>query len=721
MADYQFFFASAPKGIEDLVYNELKSLGAKNLKKARAGVSFSGNLETAYRACLWLRTANRVLLPISKFSMETPEALYQGIMRIDWHEHLEPDGSLLVDFNSSNSAVNHSRFGAQKVKDAIVDQFRNRFNKRPSIKTGTPDVRVNVYVLNNKATVSIDLSGQSLHMRGYRSADIEAPLKENLAAAILIQAGWPEIANSQGGLIDPMCGSGTLPIEAALMAADSAPGLLRNHFGFLKWKKHQPAVWDKLLQEAETREMDGLNNLPFIAGYDANSRAIAQAIDNANKAGLKSLLHFEKREFAECKPHPRMKQPGLIILNPPYGIRLGTEDELKPLYSNIGRQIKNYFQDWQASVFTGNESLGKSLGLSPKSRNRLYNGSIACTLLNFDILEKRTPAKSKANDRQVKLPDVEIPENEIVMFTNRIRKNQKKFRTWLKNNKISCYRLYDKDIPEFAVSIDIYDRIAHVQEYKPPENVDRKKADSRLNAILGVLPGILGFSHEDIVLKVRQKQSGTAQYSKLQSKNKYVEVNENDCRFLVNFTDYLDTGLFLDHRLTRELIGGLAKGKRFLNLFSYTGSATIYAAKHGARQTTSVDSSNHYLGWAKKNLALNGFSETNHRFFKHDCVEWMEGCSQSFDLIFLDPPTFSNSKSRKHAFDLQKDHVRLIRLAMKLLDQQGILLFSNNYRKFRMDTKSLNSYLLENISLETIPPDFQRSLKIHQCWRISHR
>jgi 23S rRNA (guanine2069-N7)-methyltransferase / 23S rRNA (guanine2445-N2)-methyltransferase len=722
MIDRQDYFATAPKGIEDLVSQELESLGALEIKTTRAGVAFKGNLEIAYKACLWLRTANRVLFPISNFTMKSPEELYQGVMDIDWNEHMGPEGSLLIDFSSSHSIVNHSRFGAQKAKDAVVDQFRDRFQKRPSVKTGNPDLRINIYVLKNKATVSIDLSGQSLHRRGYRLSEVEAPLKENLAAAILIKAGWPEIAKSQGGLIDPMCGSGTIPIEAAMMAADSAPGLLRDHFGFMTWKKHQPELWQKLLDEAEDREIQGLNSLPFIAGYDSNAHAVTSAIESAERAGLKAILHFEKREFGDCKPHPRMKdKPGLVILNPPYGVRLGQVEELKPLYSNIGRQFKEYFPDWNASVFTGNESLGKSLGLRASKKTQLFNGAIACTLLNFHINSKSQPGtKTGIDPESSRHTDQPVFGDDITMFANRIRKNYKKLRPWLKNNKVSCYRLYDKDIPEFAVSIDIYGQYAHVQEYQPPESIDPQIARKRLTSLLRALPGVLDLPAKNVFQKVRRKQTGAHQYQRMQFKNEFFEVTENDCRFLVNFTDYLDTGLFLDHRSTRQLIGDLVKNKRVLNLFSYTGSVTVYAAKNGARHTDSVDSSNHYLSWAKKNLALNGISESKHQFHQSDCMEWMKSCSNTYDLIFLDPPTFSNSKNRKTTFDLQKDHVKLIRLAMKLLSPDGLLVFSNNYRKFKLNNESLEAFSVENITTETIPRDFHRSPKIHQCWKISH-
>jgi 23S rRNA (guanine2445-N2)-methyltransferase / 23S rRNA (guanine2069-N7)-methyltransferase len=278
--------------------------------------------------------------------------------------------------------------------------------------------------------------------------------------------------------------------------------------------------------------------------------------------------------------------------------------------------------------------------------------------------------------------------------------------------------VYDKDIPEFAVSVDLYERFAHVQEYQAPDTIDADIAAQKLKSIMSALPSILDLSPSHIFLKIRQKQTGNNQYQKKQNSGEFHEVSENNCRFLVNFTDYLDTGLFLDHRNIRELIGSYAKGKHFLNLFSYTGTATIYAALNGAKSTTSVDSSKHYNSWARKNLALNGFSETAHHIHQADCMTWIRQHSKTYDLIFLDPPTFSNSKDRQSVFDIQKYHVQLIQRTANLLNRDGILIFSNNFRKFKMDFENLKTLTIEDITPQTIPLDFERNYKIHNCWII---
>ncbi|MBW2050075.1 MAG: bifunctional 23S rRNA (guanine(2069)-N(7))-methyltransferase RlmK/23S rRNA (guanine(2445)-N(2))-methyltransferase RlmL [Deltaproteobacteria bacterium] len=714
------FFAVAPRGMAPLVEDELRSLGAGRVKQSRSGVFFQGGLETAYGACLWLRTANRVLLPIARFRCETPEDLYLGIRDIPWSEHLHPDGTLAVDFNSSSSMIKHTRYGALKVKDAIVDQFRDQFGRRPSVDRARPHVRVNVYLLRDEAVVSIDLSGESLHRRGYRAEPGEAPLKENLAAAILMRAGWPEIAQRGGGLIDPMTGSGTLAIEAALMASDSAPCLLREYFGFLNWKGHRPEIWERLIREARERKSAGLKRLPPIVGYDADHRCIRNAGGSLERSGLKGHVHFERREFADCVPHPAMKAiSGLVVINPPYGERMGEISDLRPLYANIGRRLKERFRGWRASLFTGNRDLGKVMGLRAEKIYSLYNGALECSLLNFRIepkwfVERRDHALSPGAAGPLAGPS---PAAE--MFANRLQKNLKRIKKWLEREKVTCFRLYDKDLPEYAVAVDLYGKWVHVQEYRAPDRIDPEKARARLRDVLAVLPEVLGVPMGNIFLKERRRQKGRAQYGKFGEKGVFHEVEERGCRFLVNFTDYLDTGLFLEQRLTRSMIREMAPGKRFLNLFSYTGSATVCAAMGGARSTTSVDASRVYLNWARRNLALNGFGYNRHYFHNADCLSWLRDADQKYDLIFLDPPTFSNSKKLKTPFDVQKGHVELIRLAAGLLTEDGVILFSSNYKKFRLDLAGLKGLEIKDISRETLPPDFKRRPKAHKCWRIT--
>jgi 23S rRNA (guanine2445-N2)-methyltransferase / 23S rRNA (guanine2069-N7)-methyltransferase len=311
------------------------------------------------------------------------------------------------------------------------------------------------------------------------------------------------------------------------------------------------------------------------------------------------------------------------------------------------------------------------------------------------------------------------------MFANRLRKNLKKYQKWAKRDGVDCYRLYDADLPEYAVAVDVYGDEVHLQEYRAPKSIDAKKAAQRLQEVQDALPQVLNLEPDKIHLKVRQQQKGSQQYQKHARRGLLKEVREGNCRFLVNLTDYLDTGLFLDHRPTRQLIQDMAGGTRFLNLFAYTGAATVHALVGGAMETTTVDMSHTYLEWAQKNIELNGFDPEEEELIQADCLAWLdaeqERLAGSFDLIFLDPPTFSNSKSMAGTFDIQRDHVELLRKAVTLLAAGGTLVFSNNLRNFKMDQETLAELQIENLGNRTIPYDFERNPRIHNCWLIRRR
>jgi 23S rRNA (guanine2445-N2)-methyltransferase / 23S rRNA (guanine2069-N7)-methyltransferase len=716
------FFATVPRRMEHLLVEELRRLGAVDIQESRSGVYFAGGLETALRVCLWSRLASRVLLPLAEFPAATPEQLYAGAAAIAWEEHLTPEGTLAVGCTLTASSLNHSHYAALKVKDAVVDRFRNRCGIRPSVAVERPDLQINVHVHRDVATISLDLSGESLHRRGYREEGGAAPLKENLAAAILLKAGWPEAAQKNDVLVDPMCGSGTLPIEAALMAADIAPGLLRPYFGFSGWLRHDSRLWRQLVTEAETRRLAGLARLPLIVGYDANPAAIRAAWVNLERAGLAGRVHFERRDVSELSPPAAGgERGGLVVVNPPYGERLGEVEELHGLYRTLGERLKSHFPGWNAAVFTGNPELGRDLGLRARRLHTLFNGALECRLLQFEVTPEWFAALPEEHrSRTHAAAPVSLGEG-AEMFANRLRKNLRNLGRWVRQNGITCYRLYDADLPEYAVAVDLYEQWVHVQEYEAPATIDPQKAENRLRDVLAVLPTVLEVPAENVFLKVRRRQKGTSQYQKFDRRGEFHEVLEGDCRFLVNFTDYLDTGLFLDHRLTRQLLRQLAAGKHFLNLFAYTGAATVQAAAGGARATTTVDMSQVYLDWAQRNLALNGFSGAQHEFVRADCLEWLQRERRRFDLIFLDPPTFSTSKRMEATFDVQRDHVPLLRAAAGLLAPDGVLIFSNNNRRFKMDRESLPELQIEELTRQTIPRDFERNPRIHNCWRITLR
>ncbi|MEH6825020.1 MAG: bifunctional 23S rRNA (guanine(2069)-N(7))-methyltransferase RlmK/23S rRNA (guanine(2445)-N(2))-methyltransferase RlmL [Motiliproteus sp.] len=724
LTEKERFFATCPKGLELLLVDELEGLGATDTKSTVAGVYFHGSLETAYKACLWSRLANRILLPLASFSAESADELYTGVQQIDWLEHMRAEGTLLVNFTGTNRAINNTHFGALKVKDAIVDQIRERTQQRPSVSKELPDLRINLHLAQGDAHLSLDLSGESLHRRGYRQQGGAAPLKENLAAALLLRSGWPELASKQRPLIDPMCGSGTLPIEAALMAANIAPGLLRKGFGFERWLKHDNGMWQGLVWEAEQLRLAAKDrtDLPEIHGYDASPKAVSIAKNNAELAGVEAWVRISHRELAQLKPltHKVDLQQGLLITNPPYGERLSEVPVVRYLYQNLGDALKQHFEGWRAAVFTGNPELGKAVGIHSYKQYKLFNGAIPSQLLMFDVQPDQFLASRRDSQPVDGQPAAKQPED---MFSNRLRKNMKQLDKWARKQKISCYRLYDADMPEYAVAIDRYNNWLHVQEYAPPASIDPAKADQRLKLVLDVLPAVTGVAPERIVLKQRRRQEGKAQYQRMAQQGEFFEVEEGSARLLVNLHDYLDTGLFLDHRPIRKWIFDNSRGKRFLNLFSYTSVATVQAGLGGASSTTSVDMSATYLEWARKNFALNGMSEKINLTLQEDCIAWLKEASLKqalkYDLIFMDPPSFSNSKRMRDLFDVQQDHVGLIEQAMRLLDEGGVLIFSNNLRKFKMDLDALAAYKVEDITAKSLDKDFERNQKIHNCWKIT--
>ncbi|MDZ7789324.1 MAG: bifunctional 23S rRNA (guanine(2069)-N(7))-methyltransferase RlmK/23S rRNA (guanine(2445)-N(2))-methyltransferase RlmL [Xanthomonadales bacterium] len=705
MPERRALFATAPRGLQELLASELESLGLSDIHAQRGGVAFRGDLIDAYRACLWSRITNRVLLPIADFDAEDDHGLYRGVGTIDWSAHLGPDNTLAVDFTGIKAAISHSRFAAQRVKDAVVDQLRETAGGRPSVDVREPDVRINVHMHDTKVTVAIDLSGESLHKRGYRETGVAAPLKENLAAAMLYRADWPAIAAEGGGFVDPMCGSGTLAVEAAWMASDTAPGLLRTRFGFQRWLGHDDAAWKQLVDEALERQEAGMARLPPIAAFDHDRQAVRLAMTNVELAGLSGRVHVERRELGQASP-PSGLRSGLVATNPPYGERIGEQHELVPLYLRLGETLRSRFPGWRAMVLNG---AGCQVGLKPDKTWQFFNGPLECRLERFEI-----GAESAASTGRQAAPDL----------ANRLQKNERQLRKWLKREDVSCYRLYDADIPEYALAIDVYGSESgewlHVQEYEPPGSVDAGKAQGRLRDALSTIPAAIGIPPERLVFKVRRRQRGSEQYERMSQQSRTLIVREGACRLEVNLTDYLDTGLFLDHRPVRSWLGSNARGKRLLNLFCYTGAASVHAAVGGAASTTSVDLSKTYLAWLRRNLALNGFDEPRHRTVHADAREWLSKCTESFDLIFLDPPSFSNSKRMDGSLDVQRDHAELIGHAMRCLAADGTLVFSNNLRSFRLDKAIADAFDVEDRSAWSIPKDFERNRRIHKCWFIRH-
>jgi 23S rRNA (guanine2445-N2)-methyltransferase / 23S rRNA (guanine2069-N7)-methyltransferase len=711
----RYWIATAPVGAASVLAEELAQFGATDIRERSHDVKFQGSLEVGYRACLWSRTATRVLLSLGSIDAGSSKNIYDAINRIDWREHFKPGATLACDCSGGNESIRHTIYGSQLMKDAVVDKLRELTGERPDIRPERPDVLLHLHVEGATALLSVDFSGESLHRRGYRSEGGRAPLKENVAAAVLLRSGWAQVFSDGGSLLDPMCGSGTFLTEGALIAADAAPALNREYFGFLGWRGHDAALWDRLKEEARTRRA-AREPRRCILGSDIDSEAVRMSLANAQAAGVADWLHVEKRALTEVtRP---AGPPGLVVANPPYGERIGAESGLQAVYSELGATLRERFQDWQAAILTGNPPLARNLGIYAKRTHRVFNGTIECRLLRFDLNEgsaQRPPEEVRADWSS--RPGAQ-------MFANRLRKNLQRLDPWAEREGVECFRVYDADMPEYAFAIDLYgkaSRHVYVQEYAPPKTVNQESARERRREALAVLPEVLSVPPAQIHSRVRKAQKGAGQYEKRENAEERHVVHEGGLKFWVNFRDYLDTGLFLDHRIMRSMLRDWAKGADFLNLFCYTGSATVYAAAGGARSSVSVDLSNTYLDWAHENLLLNGFRSNAHELYRADCLEWLmdqEAGGPRFDLIFVDPPTFSNSKRMDGVLDVQRDHVGMITRSAKLLRPGGRLVFSTNYTRFKLDADALSDFAVEDIGAATIPKDFERHARIHSAYSL---
>ena len=472
------------------------------------------------------------------------------------------------------------------------------------------------------------------------------------------------------------------------------------------------------MAEAQERKVKGLENLELdIRGYDANPRVLEYTTQNIENAGLDDHIRLAHKPLDQFgKP---TAEHGLLLTNPPYGERLGEIDDLIPLYQKLGLVLQKNFQGWKAAVFTGNVDLGRETDLTPTKQYNLFNGTIPCKLLVFEDMTSKS-AKIAAR-LSVPAPAQELTEG-ATMVLNRLKKNQRRLDGWRKKSDISCYRLYDADIPEYAVAVDVYDQSVYVQEYAPPNTISEKVARERFAEIKQAVKAFSINYRGKTHYKERRRQKGDSQYERTsEGASDIIEVNEGRAQFEVNLSDYLDTGLFLDHRPVRSIIANIVKGKSFLNLFCYTAAASVQAALAGAKSSLSIDMSNTYLDWAGRNFELNDLNPNHHEVLRADCLKWLETETEQYDVIFLDPPTFSNSKKMDTVLDVQRDHGDLIRATMAKLSPGGTLIFSNNFRKFKMDELTERQFSCENITPQTLDMDFERNPRIHNVWVITRR
>lgn len=690
------FFAAASRGTEDVLARELEQLGLAPVTAARAGVAFGRSLIDGYRACLWSRVASRVLMPLAVFDAADPDDLYGGVHAVDWTAHLGPERTLAVNVAGRHSPIGPSHFIALKVKDAIVDRIREAEGARPSVDKRDPDVRIHVHAGTEQVTVSIDLAGQGLHHRGHERSRAAAPLRENLAAALLRLADWPELATTSQ-LLDPMCGSGTILAEAAGMALDVAPGLSRGRLGAEGWRQHDAGIWKGLCEEARTRAREGRGRTVRIAGCDASRAAVRTARDYLARAGFAQNVTLDVKNLSEARPLG--DGAGILITNPPYGERLGEAGELGPLYEMLGDVMKRRFPGWTAWVLGGNRALEKRIGLRPAAKLVLFNGPIECRFLKFPISDARPTSQRGPGWRR--------SGEESRGFAKRLRVNARRVRPWAAREESSCYRLYDADVPTYNLAVDWYDGRVRVEEYPRPPKVVEADADRRLRDAVLVVAEVLEVDRNDIVLRVPRAPRSDGRSERHGDRGRFQTVRDSGSLYRVNLEDYPTTGLPLDERLLRRWVHDRAGGRDFLNLFAGTCTASVASASGGARSTTSVEPSRTLLEWGQAHFQMNDQQGDAHRFVRDEVDHFVRRQTgrRRFGLVLLAPPGEGRLAGE------------VLSQTRPLIDDGGEILLVSRDKTFDPSRENLRGIRTEEITGDLTPLDFMSRPSL-RAWKI---
>ena len=777
--------ATSTAGLEAVVARELRDLGYEPKIVSNGRIAFTGTVADILRANVWLRCAERILLQVGRFDARDFDELFDGVSALPWEKWISPECAFPVRGRSVKSQLSSVPACQRSVKKALVDTLRERHGVDELPETG-PLCQVEVALLDDVATLTLDTTGPGLHKRGYRTLVGIAPLKETLAAALVQLSVW----KPDRPLVDPFCGSGTIPIEAALIGRNIAPGLNRT-FAIEAWPAVDASLGAATRAHAKTQIRP---NLPQrILASDIDPEQISLARFHAEKAGVTDDIHFQQGDFLALTSK---RHYACLIANPPYGERVGDQRDVQKLY----RAMPNVFRrlpSWSFFLLTNDADFEQRLGQPATRRRKIYNGSVACTYYQYlgprppkpdhllndaeraergltaesvvpveavespeaaTLAEAASPSLSPAPAAPQESPESPAPVEGVVeaaepaaaisppkaprspkpapvgqafggltyhadkqaaMFANRLTKNARHLRKW-PSRGITCYRLYDRDIPEIPLAVDLYEDRLHIAEYDRPHDRTLAQQADWLDAMVQAASLAMGISPDSAFLKQRRRQRGTDQYNRFANSRSVTDVQEGGLTFRVNLSDYLDTGLFLDHRQTRDMVRNDAEGKRVLNLFAYTGAFTVYAAAGGATSTTTVDLSRTYLDWTAQNLRLNGYAEgPDHQLVRADALTFLHDHAPGakYDLAIVDPPTFSNSKRLPEDFDVQHDHVELLQRLSPLMSPRGIIYFSTNFRRFRLDDNATKGMIVREISKQTIPPDF-RNKRIHRCWRL---
>ena len=723
----------APPGLETALAEELRHLTGEAISDRPYGASAELPAELVYRILADSLIAARVYLPVGRGPAAQADQLYDLAASIDWSTHLNVDDSLSITATGGNDALRHTGFIATRIKDAIVDQFRDATGRRPDVDSEAPGLRIHCHVPGRgEASLAIELSDGSLHRRGYRVDGGEAPLRENLAAGLLWRARWPQIAGANAGLFDPMCGSGTFLIEAALALWGMTPAMRQKRFGSPAWQGHDQAARAKILEAGPRSWFDEppARGAITLYGQDRDPLQLAAAHANIEAAGLGETveIHHADSFSAPCPDALEGLEAGLLVSNVPFGQRVESAGD-EAAWMRLCSQWIQCLPNWYWGILRGGEA-EMTWPLRFDKRATVIHGGAEAEFLRGQFSEKslRQPAGPHALAGRL-IAQGRAGERSAEDFANRLKKNWKQRRPLLKQGD-NTLRVYDADLPDFKLAVDYYrsedgEAWLDIQEYQAPRQIDPQKARARLAAAVAAAVDTLGIDEDCVVVRQRARQSGRQQYGRFGGEHIERVIRERDTRLLINLTDYLDVGLFIDHRLVRDRLVELSRGKRLLNLFCYTASASVRAAVGGARSTTSVDLSNTYLDWAEHNFELNGIPvDGDHQLIRADVLRWLDqaaGKPARYDVIFLDPPSFSNSKSMEDDLDIQRDHPMLIEACMRLLAPEGVLVFSNNRKGFTLSPRVENRFQPHDLSRKTLPKDFARTPGRRFVCEIRHR
>jgi len=792
--------AATAFGLEAVVVRELDWLGyeAKSLSTGR--VHFRGDAMAVARANLWLRAADRVLIRVGHFQARDFEALYETVKALPWEEWIAADAAFPVNGRSVKSQLSSVPACQRCVKKAIVERLRSAYHTQLLPETGGRVV-IEISLLNDMATLTIDTTGDGLHKRGYRQVGSEAALKETLAAGLVLLSAW----RPDRPLVDPFCGTGTIAIEAAMIGKNIAPGHLRS-FDAETWNAIPAAIWKEARDEARAKATGELGFA--IHASDIDERALTLGRHCAKWAGVDRFVHFHQRSFEQLSSKAEY---GCIITNPPYGVRMGDTEEIEHLYRSMPLVLRG-LPTWSFHVLTARQDLEYLVGQEASRRRKLFNSQIECTYFMFWGPKPPSMRRGEAatvatgavetpgelrneedadvaavvGEFQHTLPDIPVaPETELIDvvdevgtslrgrelpraaaarikiaingaavpdrtevaqssdlggavnmpafgglrerdqrelhdFASCLAKNVRHLRKY-PSRGITCYRIYDRDQVDVPLIIDIYEGRIHIVEYEREHSRTFAQQADWYDAVRAIVAEATEIALDRIYIKEKHRQRGLSQHEKISELRDAHIVHEGGLSFEVNLSDYIDTGLFLDHRQTRAMIREQAAGKRFLNLFCYTGSFTVYAAAGGSTSTTSVDLSNTYLEWAQRNLSINRLVARSNMFVRDDVLDFLRNHSPGphYDLAVVDPPTFSNSKSTEEDWEVAVGHTELFRRLIPLMSKGGVIYFSTNYRRFKLDEQLLADLGVSyyEVSGKTVPPDF-RNKRIHRCWRM---